>query len=111
MPAQQVDPDKRFPIVWDVGADVEGKLAEQLCFAFEAVRLDCSGKLKAADLASKMYHDRTPPLLGIDLAEGDLVYRRLCIIGKLLPCTEGPYEFGRYTNALHTSAVVWDPHM
>ena len=28
MPACQVEPDERFPLVWDVSLDVEGELAE-----------------------------------------------------------------------------------
>lgn len=75
------------------------------------MRLSCAAKLRAADLASKSYHDRTTPLLGIVFTEGELVYRRQRRIGKLLPRTEGPYEFRRYANALRTSAVVWDPVM
>ena len=50
MPARGMESDLRFPVSWDTAVDVEGALAEQLCCAFEAVRLDCVSRLKAADL-------------------------------------------------------------
>ena len=63
-------------ITWDVSADGEDKLTEQLYCDFEAVCLDYSAKLKAADLASKTYCNHTTPLLGITFAEEELVYHR-----------------------------------
>ena len=82
-----------------------------MCEAFEACRCGVSEKLRAADLKSKVYHDRTTPLLTPDFVEGDLVYRRQRRIGKLLPKVEGPYTFIAYTNATRSSAEVWDDHM
>ena len=39
------------------------------------------------------------------------MYRRQRRIGKLLPRTEGPFEFRRYANAVRSSAIVWDARM
>ena len=69
-----MEPDEWFPIAWDISANVEGKLAEQLCSDLEAVHLDCAAKLKAVDVASKMYHDHTTPLLSVNFAEGEIAY-------------------------------------
>ena len=106
-----MEPDERFPIAWDISANVEGKLAEQLCCDFEAVHLDCAAKLKAADLASKIYHDHTMPLLSVTFAEGEIFYHHYHRIGKLLLHIEGLYDIHCYANVLRTSAVVCDPHM
>ena len=48
--AHQMKPDDRLPITWDVAADAKGELAKKLSWAFAAVRLDCVGHLRAADL-------------------------------------------------------------
>ena len=72
--------DDRLPIVWDTSLDVEGELAEQLCSAFEFVRLECASRLKAADLAAKMCCGFTTLLVGVCFAEGDSIYCRKCEI-------------------------------
>ena len=103
--------DARYLITWDVDLAVENDSADRLCAMFESVWLSCANCLRAADLKSKVYHDRTTQLLEVEFAEGDLVYWKQCCQGKLLFKVEGPYTFRRYANVVCSSAVVFNESM
>ena len=60
----------------DASLDVEGELAEQLCYAFEQVCLKFALKLKALDLAAKTFHGRVTLLVRVCFVEGNSVYHR-----------------------------------
>ena len=51
--------DEHFLITWDIDLAVENDWASRLCAIFESVCLSSANRLRAADLKSKVYHDRT----------------------------------------------------
>ena len=71
------------------------------------MRLEAALRLKVSDLKAKTFHDRTTLMVERAFVEGDLVYRRLHGIGKLLPKVEGHFTFRSYINTLNTSAIVF----
>ena len=62
-----MEPDAHYPTMWDVDFAVKNNLVDQLCAMFETVQLNCANCLRATDLKSKVYHDRTTQLVRLNI--------------------------------------------
>ena len=85
------------PLSFGSNLDNEARLVGELVMLFQETKAIVTARLAKTDDARKLYQDAHQCIFDYDLAEGVLVYRQQRRIGKLLPGTEGPYAFVRYT--------------